>query len=523
MREIIRVVHPYLLLAAGFANLVLILLVLFSRSEKRIKFLFAYFTAGICGYMVTYGLMSLSTDDHRAFIISEIGQLFINQISPALYIFSVYQLNLRSQKLLAWLSPLGGFFIVQLLRTIDHQDIIHYWWGTFNVYSGHDMPVKLGIYFIWFFTFMGLSFRNFVHALSREADPRKRLQLRYLITALAIAYLASWDHLPIIGIGVYPFGYIPVTMFSCIVFYAITKHQFLDLNVVLKRISVVFLIYAFLLLASLPAAIPLVKALLKGTSFGPTTIVLGIGIVIGIIFSFGPFIYAYFVRNSYWLRGHVTTGLAHELKSPLNAIQSAIDIMSDQVEAESFDRTKTVDYIGMIKKNAARMESYVQDLLNLAKIQDENISLQKQETDFSEMVADVLDTYRPLAEAKGLTLKFKIQPNLKFVCDGGKIRQSISNILSNALKFSENGPIEVKLEEQNGELRFSVSDSGLGLNKTDLKRVFDRFYQAKPNVKGSGIGLTIAKAWVEAHGGKIWAESEGEGKGTTVSFTLPLT
>ncbi len=106
--------------------------------------------------------------------------------------------------------------------------------------------------------------------------------------------------------------------------------------------------------------------------------------------------------------------------------------------------------------------------------------------------------------------------------DSAKMEQVISNILSNALKFSKGGIVELRAEIKDGSIQVQVQDQGIGIPSHLQEKIFDRFFQVDPGKKGSGIGLTIAKAWVETHGGKIWAESDGVGKGTTVTFTLPI-
>ena len=100
----------------------------------------------------------------------------------------------------------------------------------------------------------------------------------------------------------------------------------------------------------------------------------------------------------------------------------------------------------------------------------------------------------------------------------------LSNLISNSLKFTERGSVSVALSKHNSEIITSVKDSGRGVLNADIPFIFDRFFQGRNSngTKGTGLGLTIAKMWVEAHGGRIWAESEGEGKGTTVTFTVPV-
>ncbi len=240
------------------------------------------------------------------------------------------------------------------------------------------------------------------------------------------------------------------------------------------------------------------------------------------VLSMGPFLYAYFVRRSFWLRNTLSTGLAHELKSPLGAIQGAVEVMRDQLKSPSLDPAKTAQYVDMVEKNAARLETYIKDLLDIAKIQEDNVSIDKKPADFGQMLHETAARLQPQAMQKGLEIHINSALSCPVLMDTEKIEQVISNLLSNAIRYSDKGTIMVHAENGGREIRCSVTDQGRGVPRQHLERIFDRFFQSSKSSKGSGLGLAIAKAWVEAHGGKIWAESEGEGKGTKVTFTLPI-
>ncbi len=130
-----------------------------------------------------------------------------------------------------------------------------------------------------------------------------------------------------------------------------------------------------------------------------------------------------------------------------------------------------------------------------------------------------------LARFKGTAIEVRPDSNSTSISgDRQKIEYVLSNLLSNAVKFTLQGSITVSLKEINNQAQISVEDTGAGIPPEDLPHIFEPFYQAKGNgaLKGAGIGLTVARTWVEAHGGKIWAESKGKGKGTMVTFTLPI-
>jgi signal transduction histidine kinase len=236
----------------------------------------------------------------------------------------------------------------------------------------------------------------------------------------------------------------------------------------------------------------------------------------------GPFLYAYLVRQNFWLRGNISTGLAHELKSPLSSIQGALDIAVEHVRSPSGDRDKALEYLQMIQQNADRLEGFVGNLLHVAKTEEGITTIHKTKVDLSTLTRKTLEAARPQIDKKGLLVKLQLEDSVVINADEPKIEQVLSNLITNAIKYSDNGSLELLLNRNNRQVQFSISDEGRGIAKKNLERIFERFFQVNESSKGASIGLAIAKAWVEAHGGKIWAESEGEGKGTTVKFRLPI-
>lgn len=204
------------------------------------------------------------------------------------------------------------------------------------------------------------------------------------------------------------------------------------------------------------------------------------------------------------------------------SIRGAVDVLQLQIQSPSSSIANLGDYVPMIDKNTLRLEGYVKDLLHIAKGQDGVASIQRSETDLIRLVQQTVETHTPAATSKGLDIVIVAAEQAPISADTEKIEQALSNLLSNAVKFSESGVITVSVRDQSHNCVVSVRDEGCGIPAADLERIFDRFFQGKTNTKGSGLGLTIAKAWVEAHGGKIWAESDGMGKGATVTFTIPL-
>jgi signal transduction histidine kinase len=243
-----------------------------------------------------------------------------------------------------------------------------------------------------------------------------------------------------------------------------------------------------------------------------------------LVLSAGPFLYALFVRrNTYFQEQHLA-GLTHELKSPLAAIQNALDFLSGQ-ETNYPTGSREAEYLDMLQRNSTRLTEFVDELLITLGPESNRQQLRLEDVDLTALCGEVIERYRALAGSKGVRLELMQGRELPAIKgDRNRIEKVISNLLSNALKFTGQGQIQVYIEAEPHEQRVCVRDTGVGVPAPELPHLFDRFYQGRAGQaqKGSGIGLSIAKAWVEAHGGRIWAESDGEGKGTTVSFSLPL-
>ncbi len=227
------------------------------------------------------------------------------------------------------------------------------------------------------------------------------------------------------------------------------------------------------------------------------------------------------IQRAVGVRDEVLAVVAHDLKNPLATISLTTETLrlSDPVDPAKLD-----DYTRRILRAVQQMLSLIADLLDFATIQSGTISIEKDSNDIAAIVMTVVDGARVQSQAKRQTLGVDMPSALPRVSiDARRIGQVISNLLGNAVKFTpEGGTITVSVRHQANVVTVSVSDTGAGIPPEDLSKVFDRFWQARKtgSMSGSGLGLSIAKAIVEAHGGTIGVESQ-VGKGSSFSFTLP--
>jgi PAS domain S-box-containing protein len=215
--------------------------------------------------------------------------------------------------------------------------------------------------------------------------------------------------------------------------------------------------------------------------------------------------------------------VSHDLRNPLGVVlASSALLLKSSLPPEREERARR--QVEAIQRAGNRMNRLIRDLLDFASVQAGHLSVSVRPQGVADMVNEVMETLEPLAAAKSQRMKAEVPPGLEMRCDHDRVIQLFSNVVGNAIKFTpEGGEIRINaaVDEADGRLvRFAVTDTGPGIPADELPHVFDRYYQARrKNREGIGLGLTIARGIVEAHGGRIWVESE-EGNGSTFLFTL---
>jgi signal transduction histidine kinase len=214
--------------------------------------------------------------------------------------------------------------------------------------------------------------------------------------------------------------------------------------------------------------------------------------------------------------------VSHDLRTLLGgiALQAA---MLKRDAAEDAAGRRTAQAAEKIQRFTARMNRLIGDLVDVASIEAGKILVTPSLQDANALVRESVEAFQPLATAQGLSLDMETRENsLMARFDHERVLQVLANLLSNAIKFTRTGGrISLRVEPLGQEIHFSVTDTGAGIPKHQLEAVFERFWQARgEDRRGLGLGLYISKCIVEAHGGRIWVESQ-LGQGSTFSVTLP--
>jgi signal transduction histidine kinase len=213
--------------------------------------------------------------------------------------------------------------------------------------------------------------------------------------------------------------------------------------------------------------------------------------------------------------------ISHDLRTPLTSILGYLELTLEDEELSASQR----GYLEVVERNAQRLLRLVSDLLFVARLEAGQLELHESELDLASVVEQSVHEAEPRAAAGGITLKCETEPVPGMAADRGRMFQLLDNLVSNAIKFTPaGGEVRVRVTGGNGVVRLEVTDTGIGIPAEDQQRLFERFFRASTaadrQIAGTGLGLYIARAIVEAHGGEISVESEA-GRGTAFRVEIP--
>ena len=216
--------------------------------------------------------------------------------------------------------------------------------------------------------------------------------------------------------------------------------------------------------------------------------------------------------------------VSHELRTPLTSIRGYLELVMDGEAGPVTDDQR--QFLGVVERNANRLLDLVGDLLFLAQIEAGKLSLEVGAVDLAALAAESVETARPLAEEKGVTLTLATSPLPLLAGDRARLAQLLDNLVSNAIKFTpEGGRVDVRASASNGNAILEVRDTGMGIAAEEQEHIFERFFRTsratEQAIQGTGLGLAISKAIVHAHGGAITLASS-EGEGATFKVAIPI-
>lgn len=216
--------------------------------------------------------------------------------------------------------------------------------------------------------------------------------------------------------------------------------------------------------------------------------------------------------------------MSHEFRTPLNAIIGFTEVLQDQIPGPL--NAEQIEYLGDVHNAGQLLLRLINDVLDLAKVEAGRLELFYETFPIAQTVREAVTALRGAAEKKGITLQLNLPPDLGLItADQIRLKQILFNLLSNAVKFTDHGGVSVTAAIEDGQLHLAIADTGIGIRPEDMQRIFVEFSQVDDSHarrhEGTGLGLALSKRLVEAHGGRIWLESQF-GTGSVFHVLLPL-
>lgn len=359
----------------------------------------------------------------------------------------------------------------------------------------------------------------------------KKLQIKYVFAGMFFGFLGGitnyflWYDIPVL-----PIGNSLVILFVIAVGYAAVKHRLFDIKVIVTEI-LIFTIWVFLITKVFLASA--LQGRLEDGGLLALMIVFGILLIRSVLkevnqrerlekLSEDLEEANEELKRTEKLKTEFFSFAAHQVKSPMAVIKGYATLIADGMLAGA-----PVDEIARkIGTAASRTLAMVNNLLDMRKIEEGRMVYSFEEADVVAPIRVIVDDLEMLAKDKGLEMIFEAsRGEIIMNMDVQKFMQVIQNLIDNAIKYTDVGWIKVRVEENDSKVLFTVSDSGRGISKEFASKMFEQFARdpaLAQDTKGTGLGLFIAKQIVEAHSGRIWASSEGEGSGSTFSVEIPL-
>jgi signal transduction histidine kinase len=358
--------------------------------------------------------------------------------------------------------------------------------------------------------------------MRKVATKEGQAQIDYIILGSLLGFGGGATNFPLMfGVSLLPpVGQPLIMLYVLILAFAITKYHLFEIRVILTEF-LVGLASLILLIQALAAETLLLKIL--GFGLLALFIYLGYELIKSVLREIQQ---RQEIEKIDKAKSEFISIASHQLRTPLAAVKGYISMILEGTYGQLSEKLSKP--LKNVFQSNERLIRLVNDLLNLSRLDAGKIEFSPKLTSLEKMVSDIVEELRINAEKKGLYIKM-VKPSKslpKIMVDQDKLRQVILNIVDNAIKYTKEGGITFELKKLDEQEEIKVADTGEGMDKRELNGLFQMFSRATAgtqlHTEGAGLGLYVAKQFIEMHGGKIWAESPGKGKGSTFIIQLPI-
>jgi len=505
-------------------------LVFLKNRLKKINLFFLLFAISTGGYIATAFSSEFFplTNPFLAILLTKFTYVIVLWWIVFLFFFSFFfplELTLEMEKkninlISRIVYPTASFLSLAILFTnLFIKNIKIKPWGFDVVYG--ELYIIFLVFVFLLFIFAAINFiKNY-----KKSDKLSKTQVKYFLLGLGLYFIISIIFNVVLPVfwGIeqyYRFGNYSAIFFLGFTAYAIVAKHLFDIKVLLTELFVG--IISLLLVVQTFLASNLSWKIIDGFIF--------------LLFLFFGYFLIKATLKEVQLReeteklsqakSEFISMASHQLRTPLTAIKGYLSMMIDGSWGNIPQAAK--EKMENIFQSTERLIRIVADLLDVSKIELGKMELEKEETDIKELVKSCYEELKITADKKGLnyTLDITPEPLPNLNIDSLKVRQVIMNLIDNSLKYTLKGEVKVKLEKKGNNILISIKDTGDGLAEKEKKDIFEGFVRGSAGIdyfiEGAGLGLYVAKKFLDIQKGKIWAESEGKGKGSTFFVQLPI-
>jgi signal transduction histidine kinase len=522
-----------LLLIMGFLNLVLGAIILFhgSRNIQNIFYsllIFSIFSwcIGIVGFYSEYR--------------SNFDWIAVTHISALMVAFSFSFFSFLFPKKIISYGKLKKIFLILLIPLLLSSYFILFTDYIIGEIIDINYELKGGylfyqlLVFLYFSTGFLFLFKQFLIASNK---PQKKQIVLVFSGSLFSAFFATITNLILPWIGVFSLTWLgPVfTIFLVLsITYAIIQHQLFNIKVVTTEILIFalwvilafktvtadspqdFFISGFILMATIFIGVFLIRSVTKEVHQREEIEKLAARVEKA----------NERLRKVDKIKTEFMSIVSHQLRTPLSIVKGHLSMIQEGLYDK--EPEKKAKILNDVYEANERLIGLVNDVLNASRIQSGRVEISKEKADITKVIKDVVEKLMPSAKEKGLKMIFH-EPEKqipKINIDVSKVENILINFIDNAIKYTNDGSVEVYLHQEEDGVVISIKDTGDGMNQEELEKLFETFSRGgagkKYWIQGAGLGLYIARRFVEMHGGKTWAESEGKGKGSSFYIKLPI-
>lgn len=508
-----------ILTISAICNFVLGTLIFYKNRRELVNFLYGGIALGATIWCIGIYFFRLQPDAY----------LFwskITYISAAMvgifYLYFTFYFPTKTNIKLIWHVFFISFFVIILGLILGTNVILKNYIVVNSVY-GLEFGGGYLFYNLYIFTFFGIGLLN-LFIKHFKSSGISRVQIKYVLigTFLSIS-ISTFTNLILFNQKIFDYNWVgPSSLLFLVGFVgsAIVKLRLMNIKVILTE-ALIFIVGMILLLEMMTSE-SLEQIIYK------TSIFLAFSCV-GILLL--KSVYKEIERRQEIekidkAKSEFISIASHQLRTPLTAIKGYISMIIEGTYGELLEKTRKP--MNNVYESNERLIRLVNDLLNLSRLDAGKIQFSPALTSLEEMTASIVDEMKINAKNKGLYIKITkpAKPLPKIMADEDKVRQVVLNILDNAIKYTNKGGINIELKKLDSTEQIRVADTGAGMTQDEIDTLFQMFSRATAgaqlHTEGAGIGLYVARQFIEMHGGKIWAESEGKGKGSTFIIQLPI-